>query len=59
MLACVQGILRARRAPLLTPAAARSLLRSIGRPQQDAADRPASQRIGSRPDLRELIAKVA
>ena len=58
VLACVQGILRARNAPLLTPAMARDLLRSIGRPQQNAPGRPASERIGNRPDLKELIAKV-
>ena len=37
---------------------ARQLLRSTGSPQQDAAGRPASQRIGNRRDLRQLIAIV-
>lgn len=58
-LACVQGILRARGAPALTPAQARALLRGTGSPQQDAPGRPASQRIGNRPDLRQLAAQQA
>lgn len=52
---CVQGILRARGLPLLTPAGARQLLRSTGSPQQDAPTRPRSQRIGNRPNLRQMI----
>jgi hypothetical protein len=54
-LACVQGVLRASRRTPLSPARARELLRATGSPQQDHADRPATQRIGSRPDLRQLI----
>ena len=54
-LACMQGILRAGSRPVLTAASARALLRSTGSTQQDAPGRPASQRIGSRPDLREMI----
>jgi len=54
-LACVQGILRARSRPLLTPATARQRLRSTGSPQQDAPGRPATQRIGNRPDIRGMI----
>lgn len=54
-LGCLQGILRARSRPLLTPATARSLLRSTGSPQQDAPGRPRTQRIGNRPNLRQLI----
>jgi len=54
-LGCLQGVLKAAGRPLLTPAKARSGLRSTGSPQQDAPGRPASQRIGNRPDLRELI----
>ena len=50
-LGCLQGVLRARSRPLLTPATARDLLRSTGSPQQDAPGRPATQRIGNRPDL--------
>lgn len=55
-LACVQGVLRARGRIPLTPARARDLLRATGSPQQDAPGRPATQRIGNRPDLRQLIA---
>lgn len=54
-LACTQGALRANARPLLSPARARELLRSTGSPQQDATGRPASQRIGNRPNLRALI----
>jgi hypothetical protein len=54
-LGCVQGILRAQGAPPLTSARARSLLRATGSPQQDAPGRPRTQRIGNRPNLRQLI----
>ncbi len=55
-LACVQGVLRASGRPQLSPARARELLRSTGSPQQDTPGRPATQRIGNRPNLRQLIA---
>ena len=58
-LGCLQGILRAQGGELLTSTKAQSLLRSTGSPQQAATDRPTSQRIGNRPDLRQLIAAVA
>jgi hypothetical protein len=54
-LACVQGIRRAQGSPVITPAQAISALRSTGSPQQDAPGRPATQRIGNRPNLRQLI----
>lgn len=54
-LACVQGVLRARRRIPLSPARARQLLRSTGSPQQNAPGRPRNQRIGNRPNLRQLI----
>ena len=54
-LGCVQGFNRANNKALLTPATARSNLRNTGSPQQDAPTRPATQRIGNRPNLRELI----
>lgn len=57
-LACIQGVLRAHNAALLTPARARQLLRETGSPQQDAPGRPSSQRIGNRPDLRALLNQV-
>jgi hypothetical protein len=55
-LACVQGVLRSRGRIPLSPARARDLLRSTGSAQQDAPGRPATQRIGTRPNLRQLIA---
>jgi hypothetical protein len=58
-IACVQGVQRAASRPLLTPARARALLRETGSSQQDAPGRPATQRIGQRPDLRELLARVS
>ena len=54
-LGCLQGILKANNQTPLTPQAARRLLRSTGSPQQDAPGRPRTQRIGNRPDLREMI----
>jgi hypothetical protein len=57
-LGCVQGVLRAAQRPTLTPQAARGLLRSTGSAQQDAPGRPASQRIGHRPDVRALLGAV-
>lgn len=59
VLGCLQGILHSRGAAVLTPARARQLLRDTGSPQQNEPGRPASQRIGNRPDLRQMIARVA
>jgi len=56
--ACVQGALRARQRPLLSPARARALLRATGSPQTDAPGRPRAQRVGNRPNLRQLIASA-
>jgi hypothetical protein len=50
-LACIQGALRAAGRPVLSPIAARSMLHEFGSVQQDAPGRPATQRIGNRPDL--------
>ncbi len=58
-LGCVQGFLRARGRIPLTPARARDLLRTTGSPQQDAPGRPSTQRIGNRPNVRQLIPAVA
>ncbi len=52
---CVQGVLRAHGRIPLSPARARELLRRSGSPQTDAPGRPRSQRIGNRPNLRQLI----
>lgn len=54
-LACVQGALRGAGRVTLSPGRARQMLRSTGSPQQDAPGRPRTQRIGNRPDLRQLI----
>lgn len=65
-LGCVQGYLRAKGKPLLTPAQARTKLRATGSPQQDGPGwtesrwgahppRPRTQQIGNRPDLKQLI----
>lgn len=71
-LGCVQGVLRDRGKIPLSPARARELLRVTGSPQQDGPGfnwqprtrddqysplRPATQRIGNRPNLRELISR--
>lgn len=53
-LACLHGMHRATGRPLLTPNAAKSLLRSTGSTQQPAPGRPVTQRIGTRPDLKAL-----
>jgi hypothetical protein len=57
-LACVQGWLRAAGKPVRTPAQARTLLRTTGSPQQNEPGRPATQRIGNRPNLRTLHSKL-
>lgn len=57
-LACTQGVLKARGRIPLSPARARDILRSTGSPQQDAPGRPATQRIGNRPNLRQIIPSV-
>jgi len=54
-LASVQGILRANGRALLNPATATQLLRTTGTPQQDAVGRPRTERIGNRPDIKEMI----
>lgn len=56
-LACVQGILRQRSLSMLNSFSARQLLRSTGSPQQDQPGRPATQRIGNRPNLRQMIGR--
>jgi hypothetical protein len=56
--ASVQGIRRARGLAPLTPSSARTLLRSTGSPQQDAPGRPATQRIGNRPDIRRMVGGI-
>src|SRR5579883_907777 len=61
VVASIQGVLRARGATPLAPSAMRNLLRNNdnGTPQLDAPTRPATQRIGNRPDLRKLVTSIA
>lgn len=54
-IACLQGIIRDQGGTLLTSPGAIQLLRATGSPQQDAPNRPATQRIGNRPSLRQLV----
>ncbi|MEU4999049.1 S8 family peptidase [Streptomyces sp. NPDC021622] len=57
-LACLQGMLKAAGQQLMTPDRARAMLRSTGSPQQDAPGRPASQRIGNRPDIKAAVTNL-
>jgi hypothetical protein len=56
ILACLQGALKARNLPLLTPDRARRLVTQTGHPQEDAPGRPKTQHIGNRPDFRQMLA---
>lgn len=53
--ASLQGMNLAQGRPPLTPAQVRNCLRTTGSPQQDEPGRPATQRIGTRPNLRQLV----
>lgn len=55
-IACVQGARRAKNVALMTPATARKLLRTTGAAQ--TAGPNGSGRIGTRPNLRELLASL-
>ncbi len=57
-LACVQGVRRAMGRTLLTPAQSRTLLRTTGSPQQAGPNGPATQRIGNRPDIRNMVQQM-
>ncbi|MCX7792046.1 MAG: S8 family serine peptidase [Chloroflexaceae bacterium] len=54
-IAGVQGVLHAAGRIPMSPARAREVLRATGSPQQDAPGRPTAQRIGNRPDVRQMI----
>jgi hypothetical protein len=54
-LACVQGVLKAAGKDPLTPFAARDLLRTTGSDQTDGPAGPNTQRIGNRPDIRQML----
>jgi hypothetical protein len=51
----LQGVLLARGKPRLSPLAVRTLVRATGCAQRDGPSGPATQRIGNRPALRQLI----
>jgi hypothetical protein len=55
VIACMQAILRSRGPRLLEPLEVRTLIRLWGSQQQPAPGRPATERIGPRPDLAKLI----
>lgn len=71
VIACVQGIVKAHKKKPLTPTQIRNLLRSTGSPQEEGQSfdlppryeefgskypiREKSQRIGTRPNLKELV----
>jgi hypothetical protein len=57
-IACIQGRLDALGKPRLTPATARDLLRSTGSQQQAEAGFPVTERIGNRPDLKEMFSSL-
>ncbi|WP_320775235.1 S8 family serine peptidase [Streptomyces sp. CRN 30] len=57
-LACLQGMLKASGQEPMDPERARQLLRTTGSPQQDAPGRPASQRIGNRPDIKAAVSRL-
>jgi subtilisin family serine protease len=59
VVAALQGVLKAQGRAPLTSLQAISLLRASGSPQQDAPRRPKSERIGNRPNLRDLIAAAS
>ncbi|MGW2387531.1 S8 family serine peptidase [Streptomyces sp. NPDC001658] len=57
-LAALQGMLKSAGRPAMSPERAREVLRATGSPQQDAPGRPASQRIGNRPDIRAAVTRL-
>ncbi|MFF4253226.1 S8 family peptidase [Streptomyces sp. NPDC001663] len=54
-LAALQGMLKSAAQQPMSPERAREVLRATGSPQQDAPGRPASQRIGNRPDIKAAV----
>ncbi|MGW1610321.1 S8 family peptidase [Streptomyces sp. NPDC002285] len=54
-LAALQGMLKVAGQPPMSPERACAVLRATGSPQQDAPGRPASQRIGNRPDIKAAV----
>jgi hypothetical protein len=58
VVACLQGVARAQGGSL-DPTTVRSLLRETGSPQMAGSAGAAAQRIGNRPDLAQLVARIA
>jgi len=58
VVACLQGIQKAKGKPPLTFTELRNALRYTGSPQQGAPGRPSSQRIGNRPDLKAAYSYI-
>ncbi|MFK8912321.1 S8 family serine peptidase [Streptomyces sp. YS-3] len=58
VLAALQGMLRTAGLAPLAPEPLRALLRRTGSPQREAPGRPSSQHIGTRPDLRAIVADL-
>ncbi|MBZ5617430.1 MAG: serine protease [Acidobacteriia bacterium] len=54
-LGCIQGALRAANRAQLAPLRAREILRQFGTPQQARPGQSALERIGNRPDLRQIL----
>lgn len=54
-LAALQGMLKVAGQQPMSPERARAVLRATGSPQQDAPGRPASQRVGNRPDIKAAV----
>jgi len=57
-IAAMQGITKARGKPLLNSVQVRNILRKTGSPQTDHPNRPKSERIGNRPDLKQLLEEL-
>jgi len=57
-IACLQGILKGQKKPLLDSKTVAKLLRDTGSLQESAPGYPKTQRIGSRPNLVQLIEEV-
>ena len=57
--ACLQGIRKAGGNPPLRPDQVRELLQKTGSPQQESSAAPVSQRIGPRPDMKQLIKAIS
>lgn len=55
VIACLDGIRKSKGESPFTFSQIRNLLHTTGSPQQDAPGRPLTQRIGNRPNLKEMI----